>query len=339
MSGPRIHGRDAIVNKESSNTPAPAMVRRAVIDVGTNSVKLLVADVGGGDILPVLEDGEQTRLGGEGFYETHRLQPKAIIKTARAVALYAKQARQLDAAHVRVIATSAAREAVNAGELLAAVQRASGLKAEIITGEQEAQWGFRGVTSAPELAHEPLLLLDVGGGSTEFILGQGKQMHLVQSFKIGALRLLELLPHSTSPSEQELAECRKWIRDFLEREVRPRLGPALKNEMRLDSKHRRVQLIGTGGTAAILARIELQLNRWKRARIEAARLELATVREQVELLWGMSLTKRKKVVGLPPKRADVILPGVAIYEAVMEAFGFSMLRVSTRGLRFAAVMD
>jgi exopolyphosphatase/guanosine-5'-triphosphate,3'-diphosphate pyrophosphatase len=327
------------VNTEESSAVRSPVVRRAVIDVGTNSVKLLVADVGAaGEIHPVLEDGEQTRLGGSGFYETHRLQPRAIVKTARVVASFAVQARQLNAAHLRVIATSAAREATNAAELTAAIERTSGLAVEILSGDQEAQWGFRGVTSAPELAHEPLLLLDVGGGSTEFILGQGKQIHFVQSFPLGVLRLLEVLPHATSPSARELADCRRWIRDFLQREVRPHLGPALTREQKLDSQHRSVQLVGTGGTAAILARIELQLNRYKRNRIEAVRLSSARVREHVVRLWGMSLTKRKKVPGLPAKRADVILPGVAIYEAVMETFGFSILRVSTRGLRFAAVM-
>jgi exopolyphosphatase/guanosine-5'-triphosphate,3'-diphosphate pyrophosphatase len=121
--------------------------------------------------------------------------------------------------------------------------------------------------------------------------------------------------------------------------VRPHLGPALTREKQLDSRHRSVLLVGTGGTAAILARIELKLNRYKRARIEAVRLGVDQIQAQVERLWGMSLTRRRKVAGLPAKRADVILPGVAIYEAVMEVFGFSVLRISTRGLRFAAVMD
>jgi exopolyphosphatase/guanosine-5'-triphosphate,3'-diphosphate pyrophosphatase len=313
--------------------------RRAVIDVGTNSVKLLVADVSAAAVKPVLEDSEQTRLGGAGFYETHRLQPKAIVKTARAVAAFVLQARQLNATTVRIIATSAARDAVNARQLTATIEQACGLKVEIISGEQEAQMAFRGVTSVADLAQAPLLLLDVGGGSTEFILGQGEQMHFCQSFRLGVLRLLEALPHGTSPTARELAECRQWVAEFLDREVRPQLEPALNREKGLDAAHRAVQLVGTGGTATIMARMEGQLDRFKRARIEATRLDLAQVRGHVERLWGMSLTKRRRVVGLPEKRADVILPGVVIYEAVMGAFGFSELRVSTRGLRFSAVMD
>lgn len=314
-------------------------IRRAVIDVGTNSVKLLVADVSGGrNVTPVLEDSEQTRLGA-GFYETHRLQSKTINKTARAVVSFAKQARLMNAASVRIVATSAARDATNSADLTAALERATGLKVEILSGEREAEMAFQGVTSVAELAHEPLLLLDVGGGSTEFILGQGEQMHFCESLPIGVLRLLEVLAHDTSPTARQLAECRHWVADFLEREVRPRLEPALSREKRLDSEHRAVQLVGTGGTATIMARIEAQLNRFKRARIEATRLSFQQVHGHVERLWGMSLTKRKRVVGLPKKRADVILPGVVIYESVMETFGFSIMRVSTRGLRFAAVMQ
>src|SRR5690349_9578739 len=111
--------------------------RRAVIDVGTNSVKLLVADVTGRHVEPVLEDGRQTRLG-KGFYESHRLQPIAIAQTALAVSEFAKAATRLGAVTVRVIATSAARDAENADDLAATVTKACGLMLEVISGEQEA---------------------------------------------------------------------------------------------------------------------------------------------------------------------------------------------------------
>src|SRR5262245_30002819 len=169
-------------------------MRRAVIDIGTNSVKLLVADVAGPQVEPVHESAEQTRLG-RGFYETHILQPAALAATAQAVAVFAKQAADIGAQSVRVFATSAARDAKNPGELLRAVEAACGLRVEIISGEQEAEWAFRGVTSDPALARQPLLLLDVGGGSTEFILGQGEHKHFRQSFPLGAVRLMETLPH------------------------------------------------------------------------------------------------------------------------------------------------
>ncbi|HSY10136.1 MAG TPA: exopolyphosphatase, partial [Candidatus Dormibacteraeota bacterium] len=144
--------------------------RRAVIDVGTNSIKLLVADVCGRDVQPVHEESRQTRLG-KGFYETHRLQPESVAHTAAAVWEFAEIAREKSSATIRVIATSAARDALNPNDLTSAVERASGLKTEIISGAREAEWAFQGVATDTELAKQPLLLLDVGGGSTEFILG------------------------------------------------------------------------------------------------------------------------------------------------------------------------
>ena len=313
--------------------PSSSSQKRAVIDIGTNSVKLLVAEISGHDVRPLLEDSRQTRLG-KNFYATHRLQPAAIVQTAEAVKNFAAAARELGAQTLRVIATSAARDAKNSGDLTAAVEQAGGLKVEIISGEQEADWAFRGVTSDPELAKHPLLLLDVGGGSTEFILGHGERKDFRHSFPLGSVRLLEKFPVSDPPAPAELAGCRAWLKDFLLTEVRPKLATELFCEGKLD----RVQLVGTGGAATILARIEARQDAFDRAGIEAVRLSAAQVRAHCERLWSLPLEARKQIAGLPKNRADVILPGAAIYEAVMEEFGFTELRVSTRGLRFAAVM-
>jgi len=310
--------------------------RRAVIDVGTNSVKLLVADVSGREVQPVWEESKQTRLG-RGFYETCRLQPDAIDATGKAVAQFQETARKHQANSVRVIATSAARDAVNGDELSGAIEKASGLKMEIISGEQEAAWVFQGVTTDPTLAREPLLLLDVGGGSTEIIVGQGKHKYFSQSFPIGTVRLLENNPWSDPPTKEELARCR-WIRNFLEKEVKAVLELKGLNELNKGGADK-VKLVGTGGTTSILGRMEAKLETYDRAKIEATRLSLERVHWHVEHLWSLPLEERKHVVGLPPNRADVILMGVVIYEAIMETFGFSELRISTRGLRFAAVMS
>jgi exopolyphosphatase / guanosine-5'-triphosphate,3'-diphosphate pyrophosphatase len=310
------------------------MTRRAVIDIGTNSVKLLVADVSGREIVPIEESAEQTRLG-RGFYEKHILQPGAIEATATAVSQFAKQAGELGAATIRVFATSAARDATNPQELLAAVKQASGLDIEIISGEAEADWAFRGVTSDPRLAREPILLLDVGGGSTEFILGQGEHKHFRQSFPLGAVRLMEMWPHSDPPKPEELNGTRLWLREFLAKRVVPQLELALARER----SQGQLLLVGTGGSASVLAGMETGLSKFDRRKIEDTRLTSDCVRHWVEHLWRLPLAERREIPGLPRKRADVMLTGAAIYEAVMEQLRFAELRVTTRGLRFAAVMD
>jgi exopolyphosphatase / guanosine-5'-triphosphate,3'-diphosphate pyrophosphatase len=336
-------------------------IRRAVIDVGTNSVKLLVADVDSREILPISEQSQQTRLG-HAFYETHRLQPDAIGATAKAVAGFAAVAREAQAASIRVIATSAAREAVNRDELTSGIEQASGLKVEVISGEQEAALGFQGVTTDPQLAQGSVLLMDVGGGSAQFVFGCDGHAQFSHSFPLGSVRLLETMPCSDPPKPAELAACRTWLKDFLNKEVRPRLqagrarcpqratpgetspegadsGDATRRAGDSAPHLNMAQLVGVGGTASILGCMEAELTKFDRARLEATRLPAARVSWQLERLWSLTLEQRKQIVGLPKNRADIILMGVAIYQAVMETFDFPDLRISTRGLRFAALLQ
>ncbi len=325
-------------------------IRRAVIDVGTNSVKLLVAEVNGREVRPVSEQSQQTRLG-HGFYETHRLQADAISATAKAVASFAALAREAQATSIRVIATSAAREALNRDELTSTIQQAAGLTVEVISGEQEAALGFRGVTTDQQFDHGAMLLLDVGGGSTQLTFGADGQAQFSHSFPLGSVRLQETMPCSDPPKPAELTACRQWLKDFLDREVRPKvLGGRARSPLRAagDPSGRaedsapylaNAQLVGVGGTASILGCMEAELTTFDRARLEATRLTAARVSWHCDRLWSLPLEDRKNIVGLPKNRADIILMGVAIYQAVMEVLDFPELRISTRGLRFAALLE
>ncbi|HEY5346429.1 MAG TPA: Ppx/GppA phosphatase family protein [Verrucomicrobiae bacterium] len=308
--------------------------RHAVIDVGTNSVKLLIADVAGAEVRPIHEESRQTRLG-KGFYETHQLQPEPIARTAEAVWEFSEIARERSAESIRVIATSAARDAMNPRDLTNAIEKASGLKTEIITGAREADWAFQGVATDAKLAKHPLLILDVGGGSTEFILGHGQEKSFAHSFPLGTVRLMEKFPHSDPPTPAEFQASRDWVKNLFQTEVWPLLEPALLHE----KKSGAVKLVGTGGTTSILARMEKKLDRFDREKIEQTVLTLEQVVAHRKNLWKLPLAARKEIPGLPKLRADVILTGVLIYEAVMEEFGFKEVHISTRGLRFAAVMD
>jgi exopolyphosphatase / guanosine-5'-triphosphate,3'-diphosphate pyrophosphatase len=310
----------------------PDSTRRAVIDVGTNSIKLLIADVAGHLVEPVFERSQQTRLG-RGFYETHVLQSGAIAGTAEAVARFAAMAREWNVKSLRVIATSAARDATNPRDLTRAIESASGQGVEIISGDQEAEWAFHGVTSDPELADLSLLILDVGGGSTELILGEGTRRLYTHSCKLGTVRLLEQFDLHDPPGREALAQCRRTVHAFIAKNVAPSLQPELR------SCAQPVHLVGTGGTGTILGRMQAGMTGFDRALIEVIRPAREDLRAQAERLWSLPLEQRKQVPGLPPKRADVILMGVVIYEAILEQLNFSEMRISTRGLRYAALMD
>ena len=307
--------------------------RRAVIDVGTNSVKLLVAEINGGQISPILEDSKQTRLG-HGFYETHILQPEPIAKTAKAVKKFAEKALDLKAEKICVIATSAARDARNASELSKAIWAASGLELEVLSGEQEAEWVFRGVASDPAFHDLPLLIVDMGGGSSEFIAACQGKIVLRKSFKLGTVRLYEQFLPGDPPGIALLEKCRRMLDGFFASDVTPELKRALSKIASRTSP----TLIGTGGTATILARLKLRVQTFERSQLEGTRISLADLKREIDRQWQMPLAERKKLPGMPPKRADIVIFGLVIYETLMLQLGFDSLRVSTRGLRFAALL-
>ena len=144
---------------------------------------------------------------------------------------------------------------------------------------------------------------------------------------------MEKYPPGDPPTAAQYQTCRGWIVQFLLAEVRPQLEPAF------DREKGEIQLVGTGGTTSILARIEKQLLTFDRESTESTVLTFDQVAAQRKRLWALPLAKRREIPGMPKQRADVILTGVLIYELVMEEFGFERLRVSTRGLRFAVVME
>ena len=308
-----------------------AFETRALIDVGTNSVKLLVANVEGAMVHPVHELSEQTRLG-RGFYENQVLQPEAIQETVRVLKEFRELAAAYHATSLRVVATSAARDARNQADLIQAARELAGVEIEVIPGDLEAEWVYRGVTSDPSLHGQRLLILDVGGGSSEFILGEGEHNQFRESFPLGSVRSLEQNHPSDPPTSEELGRCRELIARFVQDRIQPSVREAL-NRSNVPTR-----LVGTGGAATIMGRILLSLKSFERDRLDGAFLSRTEVSRLVDRLWGVSLGERMQIVGLPKKRADVILTGAVIYEQVMASLEFDGVSVSTRGLRFGGVL-
>jgi exopolyphosphatase / guanosine-5'-triphosphate,3'-diphosphate pyrophosphatase len=288
-----------------------AAMRRAVIDIGTNTVKVLVADVQQGQAVTVLHKDRVTRLG-EGVNERQQLSAAAIARALQAVDEFHSEAKASGAVHIMALTTSACRDAVNRDEFFDAVRKTCGLEVQLISGDREAELIFRGVSSDAEWARVPLVVMDVGGGSAEFIQGEDGKMELFQSLPLGALRLTEQF------GEGKLTELREHVRAVLQ--------PALARY-----KIGNGQMIGTGGTISTLARME-----W--GAVDHVKISREGLLESVQRLDAMPLAERKKVPGLPADRADIIVAGGAVFLGAMEVLGADELTVSVRNLRYGALL-
>ena len=310
-------------------------MRRAVIDIGTNTVKLLVAEVCDGHVTPLAAEDATTRLGG-GVHETERLSSAAISRTVEAIARFVAEARALQTADITAITTSAARDATNRDDLLDAVRRQCGLVVQVISGEREAELIFRGVCSDPAWAGQPIMVMDVGGGSTEFIQGVAGRIERHRSLQLGAVRMTEQF------GEARFTELCAFLRDTLRREL---AGYSLSDR----------RLIGTGGAILTLAAVALSRGRACPEFAEGnaaptissdhATLTCDEARSLVERLRSLSPSERRNVPGLPFERADIIVAGGAVVVAAMEVLGATGLTppqagltVSVRGLRFGALL-
>lgn len=300
------------------------MTRLAAIDVGTNTVLLLVAERRGDALVPVLERAEITRLG-RGVDATGRLDPAAIRDTVAVVAEYARAARALGVAAPACVATSAARDAANGEEFFAAARAAAGVQPRIIAGDEEARlvyasawrdFGGRG----------PLAVLDVGGGSTEFIVGEGPAPRARVSLQVGAVRLTERHVRSDPPTAAELARVRAAAREALRPLADLAAGPGAR-------------LVGVAGTVTTLSAVSQALPAYDAERVHGATLR----RDELEALIGklalMTVAARAALPGMEPKRADVIVAGAAVVAAAMDVAGFDRLTVSDRGVRWGLLYD
>ena len=308
----------------------PLPSRRAVIDIGTNSVKLLVAEVRDQSLTALWEGSRQTRLG-RGFYAKKLLQKAAINETARAVADFTQECKRWAVYPPLVIATSAVREARNRPLLIRAIKERTALQTQVISGVQEAAWVFQGLTSHPAYRARAILVADVGGGSTEFVLGKDSVRRLALSCPIGSVGLLEHFPLSDPPTPEEFRRCREHIAQLLKGEVVPAFADACRSLTPL--------LIASGGSGSILAMNRLNLKTFNRERIESVILTRRWLSRRLRTLWALPLKSRAQLPGIPPNRADVILMGAAIYDGITKALGFDSFRVTTRGLRWAALLS
>ena len=299
----------------------------AAIDIGTNSTKMTVADVSGDGLLTVVSEvSEVTRLG-EGVDASKRLTEAAMERTLDAIERFAADARRQGAAGVLGSGTSALRDAANGEEFLAQAKLRAGVEIQIITGEREASLAYAAVRSDSTLkipADTHLLVFDIGGGSTELILGDQNGVERSKSINIGAVRLTERFLHSDPPTAEELNEAEQFVRSALQTFELPGAVP---------------RIAGIGGTALNIAAVTQGLEKPDPDAVHALTVTRSAVSEALQRFSSVPLAERRHIPGLEPKRADIIVAGALLLNCLLAHFQADSFLLSARGLRYGLLAD
>jgi exopolyphosphatase/guanosine-5'-triphosphate,3'-diphosphate pyrophosphatase len=300
-------------------------MRVAVVDIGTNSTRLLVADVADGRITEVERLTTVTRLG-EGVDQSGRLLAAAMERVLSVAAEYRRRIDDLSVEVTKAVLTSAVRDAANGPDFERLLRDRFGFKAETISGEREARLTYRGATSGRRRT-EPLLVLDIGGGSTEFVVGTGDAVDFYVSTQIGSVRHTERNLRSDPPTSHELDRCSVEVRAEIERSI--------PSEIR----GRPLEGIAVAGTPTSFAAIDQRLEPYDRNRVEGYRLSVDACERILEELAALPLQARRAVPGLHPDRAPAIVAGGIILLESMRAFALASVEVSEHDLLAGVALE
>jgi len=291
--------------------------RVAAVDCGTNSIRLLIADIDPERtvLTDIAREMRIVRLG-EGVDRTGRLSPAALDRTIGALREYAGLIAQASPAAVRMVATSATRDAENAEEFVDRVKEVLGVAPEVVTGDEEARLSFIGATRELTDTPAPYLVTDIGGGSTEFVLGGPEGVWGGRSVDIGCVRMTERHLHSDPPSEAEIAAATADIDSALEL-----VAASIPAE-------RASTLVGLAGSVTTVAGIALGLASYDPERIHHSRIPAAQVHGIATGLLGQTRAQRAAIGVMHPGRVDVIGGGALVLDRIMTRFGFSEVLVS-----------
>ena len=298
--------------------------RYAVIDVGTNSVKFHLSALNAyGSWTTIADRAELTRLG-EGLAESGQISDAAIHRTADAIAGMAEEAKRNGARATAAVGTAGLRIAKNAAEVIAAIRQRTGVRIEVVSGDEEARLAYLATTSALGPTAGSTAVFDTGGGSSQFTFGQSGRIDERFSLDVGAARYTERFGLDRAVSEDVVRKAMAVISDDLSR---------------LDGRPAPDVLVGMGGATTNLTAVALGLAQYDPERVQGATLTSDEIDRQIELYRSMDADERRSVVGLQPKRAEVILAGACIVRTVMRKLGKDSLTVSDRGVRHGLLVE
>ncbi len=299
----------------------------AFIDIGTNSIRLILVRLNPNHSYTVLRQEKEVVRLGENEFESNRLQPGAIERAVLVCKKFTELAKSFGAGGIIAVATSAAREAKNQAELLEQLRNEAKLEVRVIPGKEEARLIYLGVSSGVHIGKKRAIFIDIGGGSTEISVGDQFQHYYVDSLELGAIRLTTMFGQEGT--------------GFMPQDTYTRMKKFIKNRMLKTARCMKSERIecafGSSGTITNLA--EIAMNMHGRCDTEELVLSYNDLRKVISILCSLSLDERKKVEGINPERADIIIGGAAILETIMEEFGLEEICVSDRGMLHGMLMD
>lgn len=300
--------------------------RLAAIDIGSNSVRLLVAEALRGGAYRILdEEREPTRLG-RSVSSQGRLDDESMDKTLQALRTFKEIAAGYQVTSLRTIATCAVREARNGPEFCRRVREEVGLEVEVIAGDREARLAFASVQNAFDLAGKNVVVADIGGGSTEIVFATGNLIESIFSTPLGAVRLTEQFALGETATLTDFERMEEEVGDCLKkRTTRPLFAPHF--------------LVGCGGTFTTLAELVMATKKQSDAPVAGYKVSQAEVRHLLDRLRKMPLRARRSMAGMTPDRGDIIVAGLTIVDALMKRFRVNTLVIHTRGVRDGLVRE
>jgi exopolyphosphatase/guanosine-5'-triphosphate,3'-diphosphate pyrophosphatase len=301
--------------------------RLAGIDIGTLTCRLLIADLASGHPLTELRSERRILRLGEGVDQTKRLSSAAMDRVIHCLQEWRNVIDDYQVEALSVVPTSAVRDSTNRNEFLERVKRESGFDVEVISGEEEARRTLLGIRSGLPVGVTDILALDIGGGSTEFILDRPGQKPIMRSINIGVVRLCERVLRCDPPTEEEVHQAREWVA----RETRAAVAAM--------GDYRQATFVGTAGTVTSLAAMAQKLPTYEPARIHNYQLNLETIRELEQALLSRTKSERTGLPGLEQNREEVIAAGTIIIRTIMETLGVEVCLVSDFGLREGVLLN
>ena len=303
-------------------------MRAAVVDIGTNSTRLLIADINAdGEVQERVRESTITRLG-EGVEASGRLGDSPQARVFATLERYTAEIRARDCDAIAAVMTSAVRDAANGAEFSTAVRERYGLDGRTLSGDEEAALTFAGATAArPRKDPTELVVIDIGGGSTELVCGAGGRLGFHVSTQIGVVRHTERHLHSDPPDSEEIAA--------LAADVDAGVAAAVPEDVRSGTQ----AAIAVAGTATSCAAIDLALEPYDTTRVEGHVLSRAKLDRLLERLAALPLEQRRQVRGLHPDRAPTIVAGVVVLSRVLDAFRLGEVEVSDRDILWGVALE